>query len=51
MKEDKKYYIKLDDKQLVEVTNDIYTVYYQMRRRERYLEERDLKNGLIYYSS
>ena len=22
-----------------------------MRRRERYLEERDLKNGLIYYSS
>ena len=51
MKEDRKYYIKLDDKQLVEVTNDIYTVYYQMRRRERYLEERDLKNGLIYYSS
>ena len=51
MKEDKKYYIKLDNKQLVEVTNDIYTVYYQMRRRERYLEERDLKNGLIYYSS
>ena len=36
MKEDRKYYIKLDDKQLVEVTNDIYTVYYQMRRRERY---------------
>lgn len=51
MKEERKYYIKLDDKQLVEVTKDIYTVYYQMRRRERYLEERDLKNGLIYYSS
>lgn len=51
MKEDRKYYIKLDDKQLVEVTKDIYTVYYQMRRRECYLEERDLKNGLIYYSS
>lgn len=51
MKEERKYYIKLDDKQLVEVTKDIYIVYYQMRRRERYLEERDLKNGLIYYSS
>ena len=51
MKEEREYYIKLDDKQLVEVTKDIYTVYYQMRRREHYLEERDLKNGLIYYSS
>lgn len=36
MKEDRKYYIKLDGKQLVEVTKEVYTVYHQMERKERY---------------
>ena len=51
MKEDRKYYIKLDDKQLVEVTKELYTVYRQMERKERYQEERDLEKGLIHYDS
>ena len=51
MKEDRKYYIKLDDKQLVEVTKEVYTVYHQMERKERYQEERDLEKGLIHYDS
>ena len=51
MKEDRKYYIKLDDKQLVEVTKEVYTVYRQMERKERYQEERDLEKGLIHYDS
>ena len=51
MKEDRKYYIKLDGKQLVEVTKEVYTVYHQMERKERYQEERDLEKGLIHYDS
>ena len=51
MKEERKYYIKLDDKQLVEVTKEVYTVYRQMERKERYQEERDLEKGLIHYDS
>ena len=51
MKEDRKYYIKLDGKQLVEVTKEVYTVYRQMERKERYQEERDLEKGLIHYDS
>ncbi len=33
MKEDRKYYIKLDGKRLVEVTKEVYTVYRQMEKR------------------
>ena len=51
MEEERKYYIKLDDKQLVEVTKEVYTVYYQMERKERYQEERNLEKGLIHYDS
>lgn len=42
----KKYLIPVDGK-LYETTKEIYEVYYQMDRRERYLEERDIKNGVM----
>lgn len=45
----RKYFIKVDHEKLVEVSKEVYTAYYQMKRQERYQLERDLKNGLIYY--
>lgn len=42
----KKYLIPVDGK-LYETTKEIYEVYYQMDRRERCLEERDIKNGVM----
>jgi DNA-directed RNA polymerase specialized sigma24 family protein len=42
----KKYFIPVDGK-YYETTKEVYEVYYQMDRRERYLEERDLKKGII----
>lgn len=43
---EKKYYIPVDGK-YYETTKEVYEVYYQMDRRERYLEERDLNKGVI----
>ena len=43
---EKRYFILVDGK-LYETTKEIYEVYYQMDRRERYLEERDIKNGVL----
>ena len=43
---EKRYFIPVDGK-LYETTKEIYEVYYQMDRRERYLEERDIKNGVL----
>lgn len=43
---EKRYFIPVDGK-LYETTKEIYEVYYQMDRRERYLEERDIKNGVM----
>lgn len=45
-KKEKKYFIPVNGK-LYETTKEIYEAYYQMERRERYLEERDLKNGVL----
>lgn len=48
-KEQKRYYIPVDGK-YYETTKEIYEVYYQMDRRERYLEERDIKKGVKTFS-
>ena len=44
-----RYYIPVDGK-CYETTKEIYDVYYQMDRRERYLEERDIKKGVQTFS-
>ena len=44
-KAEKRYYIPVDGK-YYETTKEVYEVYYQMDRRERYLEERDLNKGV-----
>ena len=51
MKKEKRagFYIPVNGK-LIAVTEEIYTVYYKMDRRERYLEERDTKHGTVYYN-
>jgi len=41
----KRYFIPVDGK-YYETTKEVYEVYYQMDRRERYLEERDLNKGV-----
>ena len=46
----KKFYIPVDGK-YYETTEEIYKVYYRMNRRERYLEERDMKKGLLNFSA
>jgi len=46
----KKFYIPVDGK-YYETTEEIYKVYYRMDRRERYLEERDMKKGLLNFSA
>lgn len=43
-----KYKIKVDN-QYVEVTEEVYKVYYQMDRKERYLIEKDSAHNLNYY--
>ncbi|MBS7528723.1 hypothetical protein KHM83_18810 [Fusibacter paucivorans] len=48
-KESRKYLIPVDGK-YYETTKEIYEVYYQMDRRERYLEERDIKKGVKSFS-
>ena len=47
--EQRKYYIPIDGK-YYETTKEIYEVYYKMDRRERYLEERDIKKGVKTFS-
>jgi RNA polymerase sigma factor (sigma-70 family) len=48
-KEQRRYFIPVDGK-YYETTKDVYEVYYQMERRERYLEERDIKKGVQTFS-
>jgi RNA polymerase sigma factor (sigma-70 family) len=48
-REPRRYYIPVDGK-YYETTKEVYEVYYQMDRRERYLEERDLKKGVQSFS-
>ena len=46
--ESKRYFIRVQ-KILVEVTGEVYTAYYEMERKEKYLLERDKSHGLLYY--
>lgn len=45
--ERKHYYIPVD-RQLIEVTREVYIAYYQAERRERYLMEQEKKHGVVY---
>lgn len=47
----KRYYIKLEPEGLVEVSEEVYIVYYKMKRAEKYQAERDKRHGLLYYDS
>lgn len=47
----RRYYIKLKNDGLIEVSKEVYTTYYKMQREEKYQQERDLKNGLLHYDS
>lgn len=49
MAEKKNYYIKVQGT-LVEVTEEVYTAYYRMGRRELGVEERDQRNSVMLYS-
>jgi RNA polymerase sigma factor (sigma-70 family) len=44
-RKERRYYIPIDGK-LYETNEIVYKTYYSMDRRERYLEERDIKEGL-----
>ena len=46
MADKENYYIPVEGK-LVEVEEPVYTEYYRMSRRERYLEEKDKENGVM----
>lgn len=46
----KEYYIPVNGR-LYKTSKEVYQVYYQMDRRERYLEERDKKKGVINFST
>ncbi len=48
--EREKYVIRVEET-VVEVTREVYEEYYRMGRRERYLEERDQANDLIFFSA
>lgn len=50
MADKENYYIPVEGK-LVEVEKTVYTAYYKMSRRERYLEERDQENGVMSYDA
>lgn len=50
MADKENYYIPVEGK-LVEVEEPVYTEYYRMSRRERYLEERDQENGVMSYDA
>jgi hypothetical protein len=50
MAKKKEYQIKVLG-QLVSVNKDVYLTYHRMKRREKYLEERDTVNGVSYYSA
>ena len=49
MADKSKYYIPVEGK-LIEVEENVYVAYYKMGRRERYIEERDMENGVVSYN-
>ena len=50
MAKKKEYQIKILG-QIVPVNKEVYLTYHRMKRREKYLEERDAVNGVSYYSA
>ena len=50
MADKEKYFIPVEGK-LIEVEENVYVAYYKMGRRERYLVERDQKNGVLSYDA
>lgn len=50
MAERKEYRIKVQG-QLISVSEEIYLIYYRMKRRELHLEEKDSSHGVFYYSA
>ncbi len=50
MKDREQHYIPVEGK-LIEVEKAVYDAYYQMDRRERYIEERDEENGVVSYQT
>lgn len=46
----KNYYLPVNGK-LIPVSREVYEEFYIHKRRERYLEERDMSKGLLYFSS
>ena len=49
--EKKRYYIRLKNGSLVEVSKEVYIAYYKMKREEKYQKERDMRYGLLHYDS
>ena len=45
-----KYQIEIDN-QLIEVSEEVYRTYHQMRNHEDYLNKKDKRNGLTYYQA
>lgn len=50
MAEKKNYMIKVQ-RSLVEVTQEVYQAYYQIERHTRTLDEKDRRNGVMFYSN
>lgn len=50
MTEKKKYYIRIE-KNLIEVSEEIYRCYHQMGRHERYLTEKEKAHNVLQYSN
>lgn len=50
MADKKQFFIPIEGK-LIEVEENVYLAYYKMGRRERYLVERDQKNGVLSYDA
>ena len=50
MADKKQFFIPIEGK-LIEVEEKVYIAYYKMGRRERYLVERDQKNGVLSYDA
>lgn len=50
MEKKRKFYLPVEGK-LISVTEEVYKGFYKMRRREKYLEERDIAKGLLNFES
>ena len=48
--EERKYYIRVSGN-LVEVSKEVYLVYYRMRRRERFVQEKERKGNTFHFSA